>query len=149
MLCYRLQTDVWQIRGVTWRRKSLNICREFPLCVGQFQKPQIPRLQCGAMPCCSLHVQSRVTVLGAWSWAPVLLLQHVWEVEVVPGRLPRWEELKGSFTVLCKRLCRLFCIGVICPLGLRELSAVVLHSSQFSKFGSQQCGFKTFCGKLG
>lgn len=66
-------------------------------------------------------------------------------MEVVPGKLPRWGELKGSSTVLCYWL---FCIDVISPLCLSELSAVVLHSSQFSKFGSQQGGFRTLSGKV-
>lgn len=47
--CYRLQTYIWQIHGVTWHRKSLDICREFPLRVQQFQKPQIARLP--VVPC--------------------------------------------------------------------------------------------------
>lgn len=127
--CYRLQTFIWHIRGVTWRRKSLNTCREAPLCAERFQSHRFPG--CSVVPCpvarsmCSHMWQSSGPVPWHHRGRRMALLQHVCDMEVVPGKLSRRGELKGSFAVLCYWL---ICIDVINPLCQSSMSSVLLLS---------------------
>lgn len=149
--CYRLQTFIWHIRGVTWRRKSLNTCREAPLCAERFQSHKFPG--CSVVPC------------------PVArsMCSHMWQSSgPVPWHQRRegWRCFSMSVTwrwclgnCLGGRIERIFCSAVLLTYLHRcdqstvsiqhELSAVALHSSQFSKFGSQQGRFRALCGRLG
>lgn len=123
----------------TWHGKSLNTGKA-PLRVEQHQK-QTPCLQLSTL----LHAQSRVAVLSACS------LDHRGREGERQGHFSMclqcvgsaWEavrqgELKGSSTLSGYWLA---CLGVMDPQCLRELSRVIVCSSQL---GSQQFGFKAF-----
>lgn len=75
------------------------------LCVWSSSRNQ-KFLGCSVVPCpvtgfmCTHMWQSLEPVPGHHRGSRMGLLQHVWEMEVVPGKVPRWGKLEGSFPVL-------------------------------------------------